>query len=117
MEGKRATLASPVHPTYARGTSACDFEEIFPSYITESLRLAIADFEAYQPGFFDPDAILTAPETRSTSPIRIERNAESFESITHRGLYPVGEGAGYSGGILSSATDAIRAALAFLARQ
>lgn len=116
MEGKRATLASPVHPTYARGTSACELEEIFPSYITDSLRLAIADFEAYQPGFFDPDAILTAPETRSTSPIRIERNAESFESITHRGLYPVGEGAGYSGGILSSATDAIRAALAFLAR-
>lgn len=76
--------------------------------------MAIADFEEYQPGFFDPNAILTAPETRSTSPIRIERDAQTYESLTHRGLYPVGEGSGYSGGILSSATDAIGAALAFL---
>lgn len=114
MKGRCPSLDTPLHPTYARGTTACDLEELFPSFITDSLRMAIADFEEYQPGFFDPNAILTAPETRSTSPIRIERDAQTYESLTHRGLYPVGEGSGYSGGILSSATDAIGAALAFL---
>ena len=114
MEGKRATLNSPIRPTYARGATPCSLDLLFPSYIVESLRLAIADFERYQPGFYDPNAILSAPETRSTSPIRIERDEQTRESVSHRGLYPAGEGSGYSGGILSSATDAIRSALAYL---
>ena len=109
-----AHLTSSLRPTYARGVAPCSLEALFPSFITDSLRAAILDFEAYQPGFYDPDAILTAPETRSTSPIRIERDPVSYQSISHKGLYPIGEGAGYSGGILSSATDAIRAVLAYL---
>lgn len=61
-------------------------------------------------GFFDPDALLTAPETRSSSPVRILRDKESLESVSVGGLYPCGEGAGYAGGIMSAAADGIRCA-------
>jgi uncharacterized FAD-dependent dehydrogenase len=71
------------------------------------------DFDAWMPGFYYPDAILTGVETRSTSPVRITR-AESGESVSLKGLYPCGEGAGYAGGIVSSAADGIRIALRYL---
>ena len=57
-----------------------------------------------------PDAVLTAPETRSSSPVRILRNPETLEAVTVHGLYPCGEGAGYAGGIVSAAVDGIRCA-------
>ncbi|MBO5879091.1 MAG: hypothetical protein J6Q68_00870, partial [Clostridia bacterium] len=60
-----------------------------------------------------PDALLTAPETRTTSPVRVLRK-ENFESESLRGLYPIGEGAGYAGGIVSSACDGVRCAIAML---
>ncbi len=103
-----------IRPTYARGVTLCALDDLFPSFITDSLREAILDFDAYQEGFSESDAVLTAPETRSTSPVRILRDKESYLSVSHRGLYPCGEGAGYSGGILSSATDGIRSAIAYL---
>ena len=60
-------------------------------------------------GFDDPDAVLTAVETRSSSPVRITRDPNSYRSAL-RGLYPCGEGAGYAGGIMSAAADGLRAA-------
>jgi uncharacterized FAD-dependent dehydrogenase len=73
----------------------------------------MADFDAWLPGFSYPAATLTGAETRSTSPIKIPRD-ESFSALGFRGLLPIGEGAGYAGGIVSSARDGVRAAIVLL---
>ncbi|MBR7140911.1 MAG: hypothetical protein IKD03_02100, partial [Clostridia bacterium] len=78
-------------------------------FITDAMRYAIADMDKRLRGFAHPDALLTAPETRTSSPVRIERG-ENYQSISHRGIYPCGEGAGYAGGITSSAVDGIKIA-------
>ena len=98
-----------VKPTYPRGVITSDMNECMPGFITDSLRSAITDFDDYMPGFYYPDAILTASETRSTSPVRILRGG-NMEALGIGGLYPIGEGAGYAGGIVSSATDGVRCA-------
>ncbi len=103
----------PEGATYPLGVSCASFDEIFPEFITESLRAGIADFDRWLPGFYLPEAVLTAAETRSTSPVRVERRAD-FEAVGIGGLYPVGEGAGYSGGIVSSAVDGVKCALSVL---
>lgn len=107
------TSVGAVSPTYHRGVTLTSLDALFPSFITEALREAIPDFDAHQVGFYQEDAFLTAPETRSTSPVRIVRGEDGV-SLTHKGLYPTGEGAGYSGGILSSATDGIQQAIRYL---
>ena len=113
MEQKEPQSLGTVHPSYPRGVRLVSPESYLPSYITESLRAGIRDFDAWMPGFYYPDAILTGAETRSTSPVRITRK-ESGESQSLGGLYPCGEGAGYAGGIVSSAADGIRVALRYL---
>lgn len=108
------TPLGEVTPTYPRGICLARPEEYLPAAVTETLRAAIPRFDAFLPGFYQPDAVLTGPETRTTSPIRILRN-DAMEAIGFGGLYPAGEGAGYAGGIVSSAVDGIRAAQAVLA--
>ena len=88
-------------------------DDYLPDYITDSIRQAIPDFDAWMPGYNYPSAALTGPETRSTSPIRVLRD-EGYEAVGLAGLYPAGEGAGYAGGIVSSAVDGIRVAEALL---
>ncbi|HIU33558.1 MAG TPA: hypothetical protein IAB02_03260 [Candidatus Pullichristensenella excrementigallinarum] len=83
-----------------------------PAYALEGMRRAILEFDRKLRGFAHPDAVLTGPETRSSSPVRIPRGADGQSSI--RGLFPVGEGAGYAGGILSAAADGMGAAEAIL---
>lgn len=95
-----------VNSSYSVGTELCSADEYLPEYICSSLRQSIEDFDSWMPGFYYPGAAVTGPETRTTSPIRVLRG-ESGESVTLRGLYPTGEGAGYSGGIISSARDGI----------
>ncbi len=102
-----------VSPTYKNGVELFEPEKYLPSYITDSLRAAISDFDRWMCGFDYSDAVLTGPETRSTSPVRILRD-ENYESLLIKGLYPAGEGAGYSGGIVSSAVDGIKCAEAIL---
>ena len=102
-----------VLPSYSRGTFGMKTEKYLPQYITDSLKAGFSDFDKWMPGYAFPDAILTGAETRSTSPIRIIRN-ESFESPAVRGLYPIGEGAGYAGGIISSARDGAACAISLL---
>ena len=92
--------------------SECDITEIFPEYITETLRKGLSAFSRLIPAFRDGAAVLTAPETRSSSPVRINRGDNLMSSLP--GLYPCGEGAGYAGGILSSAVDGVRVAEAVL---
>ena len=82
----------------------------------EDLKKGIRAMNAQLSGFADPDAVLTGPETRSSSPVRITRNALG-EADDVRGLYPVGEGAGYAGGIVSAAADGISTALKVIEKQ
>ena len=84
-------------------------EDFLPEFITESMRMGIRLLDQKLRGFGDPEALLTGPETRSSSPVRILRG-ENCESVTVRGLFPCGEGAGYAGGIVSAAVDGIRCA-------
>ena len=81
-----------------------------PDFVTDTLRAAIVDFDNWLPGYRLSEAVLTAPETRTTSPVRIERD-DKMQTLGIIGLYPVGEGAGYAGGIISSAADGARCAL------
>ena len=98
-----------VVPTVKPKYDFADFSEIFPIYIIESLKMGILEFDKKIKGFANKNAVLTAPETRSSSPVRILRN-EEFQSINLKGLYPAGEGAGYAGGIMSAAVDGIKIA-------
>lgn len=92
-----------------------NMDSLLPSYITDSLRRGLDDFDKWLPGFYDPEALLTAPETRTTSPVRVERD-DGYEAKGISGLYPVGEGAGYAGGIISSARDGLIVAEAILTK-
>lgn len=98
-----------VLPTYGAGTAFCDLHELFPSYISSSMQSALLDMDKRLKGFSDADALMTAPETRFSSPVRILRG-EDLESVSLKGVYPCGEGCGYSGGITSSAADGMRVA-------
>lgn len=86
----------------------CDLHELFPNFINESLEEGLVAFDSKMPGFID-DALLSGVESRSTSPIRIVRN-DKLESITISNLMPMGEGAGYAGGIVSAAIDGLKCA-------
>ncbi len=101
-----------VIPSYTPGVTPCNLADALPAFAIDALREAIPAFEKNIPGFSMADAVLTGTETRTSSPVRIVRDRESFESISVKGLYPAGEGAGYAGGILSSAIDGIEAAQA-----
>ena len=95
------------------GTAYVDPREYLPEYAVESIKQALPMFAAKIACFGDREAVLTGPETRSSSPVRITRG-ESLESVSLKGMYPCGEGAGYAGGIISSAVDGIRCAMAIL---
>ena len=104
-EAKIGTVKPTIKPNY----TFADFKCIYPSFITESLKDGIKEMDKRIHGFACDDAILTAPETRSSSPVRIVRN-EVGESVSFSGVYPCGEGAGYAGGIMSAAVDGIKSA-------
>ena len=113
MVGKASTGAGAVEPTYRPGVHWCDLHSILPEKITRSLKEALPKLDGNLKGFAGEDAVLTAPETRSSSPVRILRD-ENKQSVTLRGLYPCGEGAGYAGGIMSAAIDGIQCAESIL---
>ncbi len=104
-----------VTPSYRPGVTMVNLWEILPKEIATTIDEGLALLEKKIHGFDDPDAVLTAVETRSSSPIRIRRN-EQGECTSMLGLYPTGEGAGYAGGIMSSAIDGIRQAEAVIRR-
>ena len=109
----RPDTTEKVKPTVKPNTVNADFYDIFPRFIVDSLKEGIPLFDKKLPGFADSAAILSAPETRSSSPIRILRN-ENGQSVNTEGLFPCGEGAGYAGGIMSAAVDGIRTAEALI---
>lgn len=101
--------SNAVRPSCLPGVKASDLNPCLPPFAAEAMREAIPALDKKLPGFALPDAMLTGVETRSSSPLRILRG-EALESISHPGLFPAGEGAGYAGGIISSAVDGIKAA-------
>lgn len=102
----------PVEPTYRPGTVPCRLTDVLPARITDVLREVLPVLGRQLPGFDDPNAVMTAPETRSSSPVRILRGADGQSAL--RGLFPCGEGAGYAGGITSAAVDGLRTAEAVI---
>ncbi|MGE5544409.1 MAG: NAD(P)/FAD-dependent oxidoreductase [Bacillota bacterium] len=97
-----------VKPTYRPGVTFARLKDCLPLYAVETMKEAIVYFDTKIKGFAMPDSILTGVETRSSSPVRINRNEEHLSNIG--GIYPMGEGAGYAGGIMSSAVDGVKTA-------
>ena len=113
LRGSVPTEFGDVKPSYIPGTKFAAPESYLPEYITETLREGIPLIAKKADFFRDEYAVLTGPETRSSSPVRILRS-EALQSLTLRGLYPCGEGAGYAGGIVSAAVDGIKCAEAII---
>ena len=106
---KASSALGDVVPSYRPGVTPADLAECLPDYAVDAIREALPGFDRQIKGFALADAVMTGVETRTSSPIRIPRDA-SYQSLNTRGLYPAGEGAGYAGGILSAGVDGIRIA-------
>ena len=108
LQKRPSTGPGAVQPTYRPGVCWCDLHDVLPRKLTDALEKGIAQLDGNLKGFSAPDAVLTAPETRSSSPVRIIRGEDRQSAL--RGLYPTGEGAGYAGGIMSAAIDGMMTA-------
>lgn len=113
LAGRRSDTL--LRSTYRPGIVPGDLAALLPSFVVDALRQGIRLFDKTAPGFISPQAQLVGVETRTSSPLRILRD-DSFMSPSHPGLFPIGEGAGYAGGIVSAAMDGLRAADAALSR-
>ncbi len=102
--------------TYRPGVSTVDLGALLPRFVTEGLRRALPVWNRRIPGFVSEEAVLVGVETRTSSPVRVVRD-DHYVSVSAKGLHPVGEGAGYAGGIVSSALDGIRCARRIVARR
>ena len=116
LAGRPSDRAGSVQPTYRPGVHWCDLHQILPQKLTDALKEALPHLDGNLKGFAHAEAVLTAPETRSSCPVRIVRG-EDKQSVSLQGLYPCGEGAGYAGGIMSAAIDGIQVAEAILEKQ
>ncbi|HEY5809998.1 MAG TPA: NAD(P)/FAD-dependent oxidoreductase [Povalibacter sp.] len=110
IRGVASTQFGEVEPSYTPGVRLGDLASSLPAYAIEAIREALPEFGKQIRGFDRDDAVLTSVETRTSSPVRITRDAETLQSLNTRGLYPCGEGAGYAGGILSAGVDGIKVA-------
>ncbi|CAG2143733.1 NAD(P)/FAD-dependent oxidoreductase [Cupriavidus numazuensis] len=104
-----STSLGSVEPSYKPGVTPTDLSTSLPDYVIEAIREALPELDKKIAGFAMHDAVLTGVETRTSSPLRIERKAD-YQSVNVEGLYPAGEGAGYAGGIYSAAIDGIEVA-------
>ena len=111
IEGHKTEEFGKIRPTYMPGVKRGDLNEILPKFVSETMKEAILELDKKLHGFADKDAVLTGVETRSSSPVQITRNKETLNSINVKGLYPCGEGAGYAGGIMTSAIDGLKCAI------
>lgn len=113
LENKDENEEINIVPTYKPGVTKANLNELFPDFVTNTLKEGIKYFDTKLKGFASDEAILIAPETRSSSPVKIPRR-ENGMSESVNGLYPCGEGPGYAGGIMSAAVDGIKIALKIL---
>lgn len=114
LKGVASSAPGDVQPTYPLGVKYADLSLCLPDFVVSSLREAAPLFDRRLRGFATADALLTGVETRSSSPVRVQRDDTLQSNL--RGVYPCGEGAGYAGGIVSAAVDGLRCAEAVLAR-
>ncbi len=112
LKGTPSTRLGAVKPTCRTGVAVGDIRRVLPERVTNTMAQAIVRMNGMLSGFSMPEAVLTAPETRSSAPVRILRDELYQANI--RGLYPCGEGAGYAGGIVSAGVDGIRCAYAVM---
>lgn len=98
------------------GSSSIEIRRVIPDIVGKALERGLPMLDRLIPGYAGDKGVITAPETRASSPVRIARDGESRQSIGIEGLYPVGEGAGFAGGIVSSATDGMKSAERVIAR-
>ena len=114
--GKAVNEPSRIMPTYMNGNCrVADLGTLFPSFVTENLKVGFENFDKKIAGFATADALLTAVETRTSAPLTIRRNEEML-AIGNSKIYPAGEGAGYAGGITSAAVDGVKTALKIMER-
>jgi len=112
LKGEKSTVLGCVNPTYSRGVTPTDLSRLFPKDYVFAMQEGIELMGRKIRGFDAPDAVLTGVESRATCPVRILRGEDMQSSL--RGVYPIGEGAGYAGGIMSSAMDGMKAAEAYM---
>jgi uncharacterized FAD-dependent dehydrogenase len=113
LNNRASTSLGEVIPSYTPGVTPADLAACLPGFAVEAIREALPAFARQIPGFAMGDALMTGVETRTSSPLRIGRDA-ALQSPNTRGLFPAGEGAGYAGGILSAGVDGIRVAEAVI---
>jgi uncharacterized FAD-dependent dehydrogenase len=105
MKNVPSTKLGKITPSYKPGYTLANINEVFPDFINENLKEGLEIMNHKMHGFVDEDTVITAVESRSSAPVRINRDKEMHASISW--IYPIGEGAGYAGGIMSSAVDGI----------
>lgn len=114
IKRQRSRVLGRVEPSYKPGVTLTDLQQkgfgSLPDYALDAIREALPAFERQIKGFSMNDAVLTGVETRTSSPLRVNRDRHSYQSLNTRGLYPAGEGAGYAGGIMSAGVDGIEVA-------
>lgn len=110
LNDEKPNVIGSVKPSYQPGYELTDISKGLPQILIEAMREALPKLDRKLKGFAMDDAVMTGFETRTSSPVRIVRDQESLMSISHEGIYPCGEGAGYAGGIMSSACDGLRVA-------
>ncbi|MBE6657578.1 MAG: hypothetical protein E7604_03945 [Ruminococcaceae bacterium] len=116
LAGRHGTYPTDVLPSYMNGgVRMCDLHTVLPEFVTSLLADGIRRFDRQYPGFSSDTALLTGVETRTSAPVRIPRG-EDFTALGCENIYPIGEGAGYAGGITSAAVDGVNAAIALLSK-
>ncbi len=113
LRGETSAPSRSVEPTYRPGVRYTRLKDCLPDFVAQGVADGIRAFSKQLKGYDMEDAVLTAVESRTSSPLRILRD-ETMQSVSHRGLYPIGEGAGYAGGIVSAAVDGLKAAEAVM---
>ncbi|KYH28863.1 MULTISPECIES: NAD(P)/FAD-dependent oxidoreductase [Clostridium] len=109
LKDRVSTKLGSIKPTYRPGYEFADLRRCLPSGVIDTLKEGLIEFDKKIKGFASDDAVMTGVETRTSAPVKIERN-EKFQSISLKGLYPCGEGAGFAGGIVSAAVDGMKSA-------
>lgn len=110
LDPNQPNVIGSIKPSYLPGYEMADLSQGLPKELIEAMREALPKLDRKLKGFAMTDAVMTGFETRTSSPVRIVREPENLNSTSHLGLYPCGEGAGYAGGIMSSACDGLRVA-------
>ncbi|MCL2774601.1 MAG: hypothetical protein FWD71_14825 [Oscillospiraceae bacterium] len=105
---------SDISPSYTGKFIEYDLNKLFPEFLNQAIKTGVKEFDKTLKGWFYENAVLTAPETRTSSAVRIVRDNTTLEAINFDGIYPCGEGAGYAGGITSSAVDGIKCAVKYM---